>query len=177
MFLKNPTQNHLDHKPSIKKLKARVLSVTVTVVLLDVCLSAFAPGRWSSSLTGCGCVSKRPSIPSYVPYLCGRSPPQWLDWEKEPCLCHFSMHRSKRKIMAFSINMPHSDLPWVRSVYPEGSSMAGDLWRWVRLTVMAIASAASSPKKTVMIFFLWRCSEEELGAVAVQLWPPSASCS
>lgn len=141
-------------------------SAIVTVVLLNVHMAAFAPGLWSS-LAGCGRGSKTPSLPSYVPYVCGKSPPQWLHWEKGPCLCPFFMHRSKRKIMAFSINAPGCELPWVRSIYPTGSSVAGDLWQGVCLTAMATASATSSPKIIVIIFFLWRCAEEELSAVAV----------
>lgn len=137
MFLKDPTQNHLYLKLSIKTFMAVVftqLSTTVTVVLLNVLLAAFAPGLWSSSLAGCGCGSKTPSLPSYVPCLCGRSPPQWLHWEKGLCLCPFSMRRSKRKIIALSVNAPGCALPWVRSTYRASSSVAGDLWWEVRLS-------------------------------------------
>lgn len=108
-------------------------------------LAAFAPGLWSSSLAGCGHCCKTPSLPSYVPWLC-RLPPQWLCREKGPCLCPFSLHRGKRKVMAFSVNAPGCELLWVRNICPTGSLVAGDLWRGVRLTAVATTSAASSPK-------------------------------
>lgn len=71
--------------------------------------------------------------------------------------------------MAFFGNALGCELPWVRSTYPAGSSVAGDRWQRVPLTAMAIASAAPSPKIIVIIFFLWCCAEEELSAVAVQV--------
>lgn len=47
------------------------------------------------------------------------------------------------------------ELLWVRSTYPAGSSVAGDLCqgRGECLTAMATASAASRPKIIVIIFF------------------------
>lgn len=173
MFLKKPTQNHLDHKPSIKTFVAAVftqLSATVTMV----CLATFAPGLWSRSLTGNGCGSKTPSLPSCVPYFCWKWPPQWLHWEKR--FAPFPCTELKGRSWHFLLTHQAVSCKWMRSTYPAGSLVAGDLWQRVRLTAMATASAASSPKIIVIIFFLWRCAEEELSAVAVQVWPPSASC-
>lgn len=56
--------------------------------------------------------------------------------------------------MAFFGNALGCELPWVRSTYPAGSSVHGDLWQRVLLTAMAIASAAPSPKIIVIIFSL-----------------------
>jgi len=64
------------------------------------------------------------------------------------------MHGGKRKMIAFSISTPGCELPWMKSTYPAGSLVAGDLWQGVCLAVVATALAASSPKIIVICFFL-----------------------
>lgn len=98
-FLKKPTQNRSDHKTFIEAVTVEFtgLSVTVTVVLLPVHLPALIEQPGWMWLWHC------------PPQLCPlplQSPPQWLHWKKGPCLCSFSLHRSQRKMMAFSLNAP-----------------------------------------------------------------------
>lgn len=127
-----PAQNHLHHKPAINPFMA-AHSLNSVQQRLWYCQMTWLPllqgSDWAAWLDVAVAVKHLPS-PAVSPASVGGNLHSGCTKRKGPsCLCPFSMHRNKRKIMVFSANTLCCELLWVRSMYPPSSLVAGDLWQ------------------------------------------------